>query len=189
METQQITEFSIVEHIYKTRMKHDFARNELKPLSGIRRAWNRDAYVCYALMDHEELLGYAFFVRKDCNYLFDYFAIEETHRDRGLGSIFLKQLANCFPSAACIVGEVEDPDKAENEEEKMLRERRMQFYLRNGYRKTDVTSTVFGVAYRVLEIPTGKERTAEDLVEIYTDLYRSILPKLFFRTQFKAGIG
>ena len=189
MDTQQITDFSIVEHIYKTRMKYDFTRNELKPLSVIRRAWTSNAYVCYALIEEEALLGYAFFVREENNYLFDYFAIEEQHRNRGLGSFFLKQLADCFRNAECIVGEVEDPDKAKNEEEKMLRERRLQFYLRSGYRKTDVISRVFGADYRILEIPTGEEHTAKNLIKIYTDLYRSTLPGRFFRTQFKVNEG
>lgn len=187
METQQITDFSTVEHIYKTRMKHDFTPNELKPLSVILRAWNRNAYECYALREEEEVLGYAFFVREGSNYLFDYFAIEKHHRNSGLGSFFLKQLADCFRDAECIVVEVEDPDKANSKEEKMLRERRLQFYLRNGYRKKDVTSKVFGADYRILEIPTREEHTAKELIKIYTDLYRSTLPDRFFRTQFKVN--
>ena len=104
METQQITDFSTVEHIYKTQMKHDFTPNELKPLSVLLRDWNRNAYECYALREEEEVLGYAFFVREGSNCLFDYFAIEKHHRNRGLGSFFLKQLADCFRDAECIVG-------------------------------------------------------------------------------------
>ena len=133
-------------------MKHDFTPNELKPLSVILRAWNRNAYECYALREEEEVLGYAFFVREGSNCLFDYFAIEKHHRNRGLGSFFLN-------------------------------------YLRSGYRKTDVTSKVFGADYRILEIPTGEEHTAKDLIKIYTDLYRSTLPEQIFRTQFEAGEG
>ena len=189
METQQIMDFSTVEHIYKTQMKHDFTPNELKPLSVLLRDWNRNAYECYVLREEEEVLGYAFFVREGSNCLFDYFAIEKHHRNRGLGSFFLKQLADCFRDAECIVVEVEDPDKANRKEEKMLRERRLQFYLRSGYRKTDVTSKVFGADYRILEIPTGEEHTAKDLIKIYADLYRSTLPEQIFRTQFEAGEG
>ncbi len=189
MEIQRIIEFSTVEHIYKTRMKRYFARNELKPLSGIRRTWNRNEYDCYALKEDEELLGYAFFVRRGRICLLDYFAIEEEHRDKGLGSVFLKQLADCFLDAECVVSEVEDPDKAKNEEERVLRERRLQFYLRRGYRRTDVVSNVFGVDYRILEMPTGEEHTAEEICKIYTDIYRSTLPGLFFRTQFMVREG
>lgn len=187
MQTQRLTDFAQVEKLYRTRMKKDFARNELKPLAGMRRSWENDAYDCYGLFDGDEILGYAFFVRQGENYLFDYLAIAEGHRGEGLGSIFLQQLANCLKGANCVIGEVEDPDKAKNEETRILRERRLQFYLRNGYRKTELTSRVFGVDYRLLEVSTGRSHSAEEIQRIYTDLYRYILPAVFFKTQFEIG--
>lgn len=185
METRRLTEFGQIEELYRTRLKKDFVRNELKPLSGMRRSWENNAYDCYGLFDGETILGYAFFVRLGRNYLFDYLAIAEEHRNEGLGSLFLRQLAACIRDADCIVGEVEDPDKAKNEETRITRERRLQFYLRSGYRRTALTSIVFGADYRILEVPTGKAHTTEELREIYTELYRSILPKRFFQTQFR----
>ena len=184
MQTQRLTDFTQVAELYRTRMKKDFPRSELKPLSAMRRAWEKNAYDCYVLAD-SGILGYAFFVRLGNDYLFDYLAIAEEHRDEGLGSVFLRQLADCLQDADCVVGEVEDPDKAADEEEKALRERRMRFYLRSGYRKTELTASVFGVAYRILEVPTGREHTTGELRRIYTELYRSILPGIFFRTKFQ----
>ena len=185
MQIQRLTDFSQVEMLYHTRLKKDFPRSELKPLSGMRRSWEKEAYDCYTLVDGGDILGYAFFARLGENYLFDYLAIAEEHRDEGLGSIFLGQLAHCLRGAECVVGEVEDPDKAGDEETRTIRERRMQFYLRAGYRRTELTSVVFGVAYRILEVPTGRDHSTEELREIYTELYRSILPGVFFRTQFQ----
>ena len=187
METRRLTDFSQVEALYSSRMKKDFARNELKPLSGMRRSWENNAYDCYGLFDADEILGYAFFVRLGETYLFDYLAITEEHRDEGLGTIFLQQLADHLRGADCVVGEVEDPDMAADEETRTQRDRRMQFYLRAGYRRTELTSSVFGVAYRILEVPTGREHTTEELREIYTELYRSILPGVFFLTQFRVN--
>ena len=185
MQIQRLTDFSQVEMLYRTRLKKDFPRSELKPLSGMRHSWEKEAYDCYTLVDGDNTLGYAFFVRLGDNYLFDYLAIVREHRDEGLGSLFLKLLADRLQGAECVVGEVEDPDKATNEEMRILRERRMQFYLRAGYRRTELTSIVFGVAYRILEVPTGKEHTSEELREIYSELYRSILPRTFFQSQFQ----
>ena len=110
---------------------------------------------------------------------------DQNNRDQGLGGLFLSQLASCIRDADCIVGEVEDPDRAEDEETRELRLRRLQFYLRCGYRQTALRSTVFGADYRILEVPTGREHTTEELKTIYTELYRSTLPALFFRTQFR----
>ena len=40
---------------------------------------------------------------------------------------FSQILAECIRDADCIVGEVEDPERAENEETRITRERRTQF--------------------------------------------------------------
>ena len=184
LNTKCLTDFSQVEALYQKRLKKDFVRNELKPLSSMRHSWEKNAYDCYGLFAEDEILGYAFFVRLGNSYLFDYFAIAEEHRDEGLGSVFLRQLAEDFWAADCVVGEVEDPEKAKDADSRTLRERRLQFYLRSGFRKTELTSRVFGADYRILEVPTAKTHTTEQLRRIYTDLYRSVLPVLFFHTQF-----
>lgn len=183
--TRRLTDFAQVERLYKSRLKKDFARNELRPLTSLRRSWEKDAYDCYGLFAGEEILGYAFFARRGKNYLFDYLGIAENYRDQGLGSIFLRQLAAELTEADCVIGEVEDPEKAKDKETRAVRERRLQFYLRSGYRKTELRSVVFGVDYRILEVPTGTTHTADELRTIYTELYRSILPAPFFHTQFQ----
>ena len=181
---ERAADFACVADIYKTRLTKDFIRSERKPLSAIRRLWEREEYEAFLLMRGGETLGYAFFARNGKNYLFDYLAIAEEHRDEGLGTLFLQKLGDCFDDAACILGEVEDPDKAADAEERALRERRMQFYLRSGYRKTGVTARVFGVDFRLLEVPCGREHTDGEVRAVYTELYRSIFPPLIFRTQF-----
>ncbi len=188
METKRITDIGITEDIYQIRMQRDFDPNELKPWSLIEKLWNRNEYAFYALTESEAILGYALFARKENNYLLDYLAIEENHRDRGLGSLFLKMLAEQLQDTACIVVEVEDPGKAGSPEDRALRERRLKFYLRNGYRKTGVVARVYGVDYLILEVPADAEHTAEEIFEIYTDLYRSMHPAWFFQTQFRAEI-
>jgi hypothetical protein len=188
LQTRRITDFSVIEALYRNRLKRDFARNERKPLAAIRRMWDGDAYDCYGLFSAEALLGYAFFVRIGRNYLFDYLAIEAGRRDEGLGSVFLRQLAACLTEADCVVGEVEDPDKAETPEERALRERRLAFYVRAGYRRTALASRVFGADYRILEVPVGRDHSAEELLAVYAGLYQSILPAPFLKTQFRVRI-
>ena len=184
-QTRRLTAFSQVEALYRERLKNDFARNERRPLASLRRSWEKGAYECYGLFEGAEILGYAFFACLGKRFLFDYLAIADGHRDQGLGSLFLHQLSRQLESADCVVGEVEDPDSADDPESLALRERRLRFYLRSGYRETTLRSTVFGADYRILELPCGKNHTAEELRQAYTELYRSILPALFFRTQFR----
>ena len=185
LSTRQLNGLAQVEALYKTRLREDFPRNERKPLSSIRRAWRKGAYTCFGLFDGEEILGYAFFVRRGNNYLLDYLAIARERRDEGLGSLFLEQLAACLVEADCVAAEVEDPDKACDGEDKATRERRLRFYLRSGYRETELRSRVFGADFRVLERPQGKRRSREELRQIYTELYQSVLPRIFLWTRFR----
>ncbi len=187
MITRRLDDFSQIETLYDTCLKKDFPPDELRPLDSLRRSWEENTYDCYGLFDGDMTVGCAFFVRKGKDSLFDYLAIAPERRGEGLGSVFLRQLSECLREAECIVVEVEDPDAAENEESRRQRERRLRFYLRNGYRETELTSVVFGVRYRILEAPTGAEHTAEKLRSVYTGLYRSILPERFFRTQFRVS--
>ena len=185
MEMKRLTDFSQIETIFNTRMRYDFTENELRPLLSLRRSWDRDEYAGYALMEGGEMLAYALFVRNGENYLFDYYAVSKEHRGEGLGSIFLKRLADCFPDAGCIVGEVEDPDKALTADEREIRERRLRFYLRNGYRETGVKARVRGADFRILEVPTGKMHSDAQILHAYKELYRSFFPKLWFYTRFR----
>lgn len=185
--TRRLTDFAQVETLYRERLIKDFARNEQKPLRSMRRFWEKNAYDCYGLFDGDEILGYAFFVRQGENYLLDYFAIAQGHRDEGLGSLFLGQLAESLKTADCIVGEVEDPEKAKDPDSRAIRERRLRFYLRSGYLKTELTSVVFGADYRILEVPTKEEHSTEQLRAVYTEIYKIIFPPLIFRTQFRVS--
>ena len=185
MTTRRLTDFSRIEMLYNSRMKKDFLPDELKPLDTIRQLWTKQVYDCFGLFDDGEILGYAFFLRSGRNYLFDYFAIAEDHRDEGLGSFFIRQLSGFAKEADCIVGEVEDPEKARDGETGRQRERRLQFYLRNGFRLTGLTARVFGVDFRILEIPTGVDHTDEELCKVYTELYRCSLPGQLFRAEFE----
>ena len=185
--TKRLTDFRQVESLYKSRLVKDFVENERKPLSSMKESWEKEKYECYGLFDGEKIVGYAFFVRNGKYCLLDYFAIKEDRRNEGLGSIFLKQLAVGMEKERCVIVEVEDPDRANSLDDKTLRNRRLQFYMRNGYLKTALTSSVFGVAYRLLEDSNGVPHAARDICAAYTDIYRSTLPDRFFQTQFSVA--
>ena len=185
--TRRLTDFSQVENLYKSRLKSDFTEDELKPLSSMKESWKEGNYDCYGLFDREEILGYAFFVSNGDNCLLDYFAIKEDRRNEGLGSIFLKQLAACMEKEKCVIVEVEDPNQANSFDDKTLRNRRLQFYLRNGFMETTLKSSVFGVSYRLLEVSNSVPHSARNIRAAYIELYRSILPEEYFQTQFSVS--
>ena len=183
--TKKLTDIAELESIYRTWMRKDFAEDELKPFSMIAEAWEKGVYDCYVLTEQEAILGYACFMRQDNSFLIDYLAVSAEHRGEGLGTLFLRQLADWIEGADCIVIEVEDPGAAKEEEDRILRERRLQFYLRNGCRLAGVRARVFGVDYQILEVPTGREHTREEIAEIYTELYHRVRRDPALRSQFR----
>ena len=184
----RITEFSMIEKLYHKRLKKDFAADELRPLGSIKHSWDLNAYECYGLFDGHEAVGYAFFVHNGRHCLLDFFAISEELRGKGLGSYFLHQLNDKIKETDCILVEVENPDAVKDRDARRKRESRLQFYLRNGFQKTELTSILFGVNYRILEKPLEISRTTEELSLVYTEMYRSILPALFFHTKLRIHV-
>ena len=184
MEIRKLTDLKQIEHIYSTSMQLDFPGNEIKPLIAIEKALQNGIYECYGLYRDRTMLGYAFFVTSGKNYLLDYFAICQAYRNKGFGSVFLNRLSAILSEADCIICEVDDPEKESSDDVKDLCERRLQFYLSNGFRKTDVTSSVFGASFQILIQSKNLRLSAGKIAEIYSLLYKSVLPEFFFKTCF-----
>lgn len=175
--------------IYKILMKKDFPPSELKPFSIIKKEIERSEYVCYGMFDDDVLCGYAFFVVRNAengvkNYLLDYFAVTEADRNKGIGSAFLGLISEKLSGSGIIICEAENPDFAEDTDEKNLRERRIGFYIRNGFSDTGVTVRLFGVEYVILEITRNEKHSQDEIKEFYYEVYSRIVPKLLLKKNF-----
>ena len=143
MELLQLTDQQI-RTIYLERIKNDFAPDEVKSLSRIRKALKEGHYACYGAFEGGQILAYAFLVINGRYALVDYFAVREDLRGQGTGSAVLQQMiTGLMRSFDCVLLESEDPDAAESEAEKDIRERRLRFYLQNGLTDTGITAVVF----------------------------------------------
>lgn len=173
--------------IYRNHMVHDFPDNERKPLAMIIKGMEKGTYECIGLTDGVSILAYAIFVKNGNDYLFDYLAVINGNRNGGLGSIFLRRIAEYFSSARTVIGEVEDFDCAKSDDDKHLQERRYAFYLRNGYIDTGVKVKLFGVDYKVLRIDNEGSRgiSSEEIKELYKMHYKAMLPTVLYKTMVK----
>ncbi len=166
-----------VRRIYHERMIVDFPDNERKPLNRIVKAQSQGSYECLGLFDDRRLVGYAFLVKAENDYLVDYLAVYPEHRNQGTGGKLLHLLEERFRDADNIIIEVEDPDAAEEEAEKETRIRRKSFYMRNGCRDTGLKAECFGVIYLILTLGSA---SCGDLRGLYLSFYRKMLPKAMF---------
>ena len=179
-----------VRDVYGKYLTEDFPPDELRPLYMIEEAMQENRYTCYGCFDDGGVFcGYAFFASRETDrgrdYLFDYLAVVKEMRDKGVGSAFFKGLYDVMQGAASVVGEVENPDYAESEEDRAYKKWRIQFYRRNGMVVTGVTVLLYGVEYRVLEMPVNGAHTDEEIREIYSGLYQSILPPKMYEEIFE----
>lgn len=170
-----------IQAVYRDHLRHDFPEDERKPLAMILRALDRGQYLCLGWMDGEQLIGYAFFVTNGVHYLLDYLATVSTRRGLGHGSAMLRELASYLSGVSSVLVEIEDPAFAETPDEALLRNRRMQFYLRNGLRSCEVTFSTFGVEYLLLEMTQFGMHSRAEIMQLYQEHYRSILPEAIFR--------
>lgn len=179
-ELRELRDFEEIRRIYNGPMQKDFPDNERKPLRAIRELFDRGAYRCYGLYEADKRLGYAFLVwsqqpEGDC-VLLDYLAVDVAQRNAGLGTELMKQLAQPFSGADCVLIEAEDPDCAQDEAVRALRARRVGFYTRCSCRLTGVRANVFGADYVIFEYPTKRAHTDDELAAIYEEIYRQMLP-------------
>ncbi len=169
-----------VEHIYNERMSVDFPADEIRPLSIMISTIEGGMCDCHGLFEGDELVGYAFLLKKDNSYMLDYLAVSPECRNKGIGAKVLQLLSEHYADADNILLEVEDPDKALTDEEKSLQTRRRAFYLRNGCTDTGLRMKCFQVPFQILMLGDGKCRNIDDLREMYKSFYRMILPKDIF---------
>lgn len=158
MEIKRLAEGEIAQ-IYKTYMKQDFPASELKPLSHILKSMEKGYGFSLGIYGEEGLVGYAVFIvceETKCA-LLDYFAILRERRGGGLGhaafALFAPYFQENMPEIEGLYIESERVAAAENEAWRLVRERRISFYLSCGCEMTALRSVLFGVDYSVLYKP------------------------------------
>lgn len=161
--------------LYRDELIGTFPKTELKPLEAIEWLTEQGNYLSLGLYRRDELLSYALLwadrTRKYA--LLDYLGTVKGQRNRGLGAQLLSLLRAFFRARGyrAILVEMEDPDEAAEEGERRLRLRRADFYHRNGLREAGYDSIVFGVRYRVLELPLAPNVTGEEILRMHRELY------------------
>ena len=160
--------------VYHQHMKFDFPPDELKPLKRLQTMLESGNYAPYALLREGEVVAYAFYWTAGDSYaMLDYFAVVRSHRNQGVGGELLQEmLARFCVDGRGVFGEVEMPISGDPEVD-ALRNRRLNFYLRNGMRWAGFYTKVFGVPY--VMICCGPDIAPEELMEVDRRIYRSAL--------------
>lgn len=193
--------FPEISAIYQEHLLNDFPANEVKPLFVMKSLLEKQLYQCYGLFEdagvagivpgtaaasgmtrQPAVLAYAFLCRghRSSSLILDYFAVVSTSRQQGYGSQFLELLRHKFEDAAGILAEVESVEQGEDDAERLVRQRRLDFYLRNGFCRTRVAGKIFGVDYDIVFLPLAKSCEDPFVCAEMEEIYRTMIPKLMF---------
>lgn len=170
--------FGEFSNIYTLHLVEDFPEAEVKPLEVIKDAFASGRYTAYILEDDRKVNAYASFISSDKDVvLLDYFAVTQgAGRSSGFGSYFIRELVREVKTGGFIL-ECEIPAKAASESEKIIREKRIAFYEKNGAIVTGTCVQVFGVDFQLLYMPVAKKLEQIDIAKEFQELYRNILPE------------
>lgn len=144
MEIKKLT-ISQITKIYQRYLINDFPLNERRPLENIIHLYQSHLYECYGLYKDQNLIAYAFFLGNKKELICDYFAVIKQYRQSGYGSYFLQQCLMIYKNTQ-LYFEVERPDK----DHQTIKEKRIQFYIKNGLIQNDIHLTLYHVHYLIL---------------------------------------
>ena len=164
--------------VYYERLVEDFPACEVKPWEKIEQFTEAGLYDMFGMWEEGVLLAYAF-VAMDVSkkhLLMDYFAVSNDWRGKGYGQYFLAHLWELYPDTTGVIFEVEDVEEAVNEQERVLRKRRIHFYEKVGLQMYPVCARVYDACYQLMFFSnTENMPDTEQIIEGYKALYRVIL--------------
>jgi GNAT superfamily N-acetyltransferase len=165
MTTKQITAANADEKI-KQLYETAFPEDEQIPWNELMRLVGEMPLDFTAYYDREEFIGFTIvYPRKSFNWYW-YFAVREDHRGKGYGQRILTQLIEHYRGQTCVL-DMESPIQACDNLEQ--RKRRHAFYLRNGFRDTNVYRTYNNITMTIMMMGEG-EFTMHDWDEITSEL-------------------
>jgi|GEM_PF-2519235 len=124
-------EINELEDLYNNKILKDFKEDEIPPLFSLVNHFNDGSMEGYFYVEDNINLGYAISILGDKSNIIALFAIDKAHRSKGLGTKFIEDLKNYYNKI--LIVEVEKPSLAYDKDDLSLRERRIDFYKRNGF--------------------------------------------------------
>ena len=158
-----------LERLYYHYMKEDFPASELKSFKTIADSYKASKYTCFVMEDKEDLVAYACFVWLNPEVkILDYFAVNKKIRQRGYGSKMLTWMKE-NPNIKELIVESEDPEYSDSASEARIRNKRLNFYEKNGFKKRELKVSLGGVAFNLFTL--RDTLSEENLLKEITDIY------------------
>ena len=156
-------EYSQIKRIYVK----SFPLIERKPFALIKSKAKKGSAQIICLKTDEKVCGLIITAQHDDIMLVDYFAIDASFRDKGIGTESIREFLKLYSEQYRVFLEIEKPDDTDK-----LKERRKAFYLRNGFNCSGTQISLFGVPMELLY--ATKPVDFDEYYKLYEKVYGKI---------------
>ena len=172
-------EISELNQLYSKHIKKDFPTNERPPCFIIKKNIENKLQEGFIYREGNEEFGYAINTLTDEIVLILLFATYSNKRQKGKGTSFLKELIQYYADKKVLIVEVEKPEVAQDEKQRIICEKRISFYEKSGFViHKDIDYSIFGVPMYLMTYSKDKLDREEVIINI-REVYSKTLGKTF----------
>lgn len=168
-----------VERLYAAHIRADFPADERPPAKIMARQVQSGFLSVLVMTDGKEDYAYAIAATQDDYVLYTHLAVYPEHRGGGYGSRLMELLHQAYTASRVHLVEVENPEAADDEQTRMLRQRRIVFYERAGYVLVPrIHYILYGVDMLLMtHTGDGAEVPPQEVADTLRRLYHSQIPE------------
>ncbi|AEY67861.1 GNAT family N-acetyltransferase [Clostridium sp. BNL1100] len=170
---------------------NDFAPGEYPPYEVLYNQLEKDIQKGFVLVNDEKDVAYSICTGDSTNsfVLISLLAVYKEYRGKGFGSKFIEMLKSKYCCEKSIIVEVEKPEDALEQKERSVRENRIKFYEKAGFRLLpDIDYAIWDIPMYLMILPkeTLQINTAsisglnETIKKGMGDIYLKLLGQKFF---------
>lgn len=169
-----------LKQIYR-KIVFDFTLGEYPPYANIKRDLKRGRAELFLYQENGIDSAYTLCYRnpEDRIVLVSLLAVYKKHRGKGVGSRLLASLKEYYRHDKGIFLEVERPDKAASQKDRLIREKRIAFYEKSGFHlvKQIPYYLLWNIHYHVMAVPlsASEDELDEDAQGYLYRLYHQLL--------------
>jgi len=172
----EITEIS---ELYSRHIKRDFPSSERAPCFVIKNNMKNNVQEGFIYSKDKEELGYAINSISEESVLISLFAVFCQNRGQGVGTEFLAEVIDKYNDKKVIIVEVEKPELAKEDTQKIVCEKRISFYKKLGFKMyKDIDYKIFGVPMYLMAYSKEALGREEVIAEVKKVQYKSIRKEL-----------
>lgn len=160
----------------------DFPESERMPYYMIKKYYKNKKIKILALKDERRnIVAYSMITEHNGYILLLYLAVLKDKRENGYGSLLLNMLKEKLKNKNMIIIEIESLDTSLklNEEEKIIRQKRRSFYIKNEYLSTNIDVLLYDCKMEILYTNLLDETKDSDyIINEYLNIYYNLNDKI-----------